>query len=160
MTFFALQRGRLIIRFTRNYVIPFISVIFFRALFFSVWKSAVSATLRRSDTRKDRNTIRRSIRCLGVWAVERRSTAYPSFIAQVIITTAGELSRRGDGSGNDPSGTRSSPCTVAPWLEITSASELVTLFANLAQSEHCFIEGGIKLENEWVFNFQIINQGI
>lgn len=35
-----------------------------------------------------------------------------------------------------------------PRLEITSASELVTLFANLAQSEHCSIEDGIKLENE------------
>lgn len=92
--------------------------------------------------------------------MEEASTASSSFIAQVIITTAGELSRRGDRSGNDPSGTRSSPRAAAPRIEITSASELVTLFANLAQSEHCSIEGGIKLENECVFNFQIINQGI
>lgn len=79
--------------------------------------------------------------------MEQACTASPSFIAQVIITTAGELSRRGDRSGNDPSGTRPSP-RAAPRIEITSASELVTLFANLAQSEHCSIEGGIKLENE------------
>lgn len=92
--------------------------------------------------------------------MEHGSTASSSFIAQVIITTAGELSRPGDRSGNDPSGTRSSPCATAPRIEITSASELVTLFANLAQSEHCSIEGGIKLENECVFNFLIINQGI
>lgn len=92
--------------------------------------------------------------------MEPGSTASPFFIAQVIITTAGELSRQGDRSGNDPSGTRSSPRAAASRIEITSASELVTLFANLAQSEHCSIEGGIKLENECVFNFQSINQGI
>lgn len=43
-------------------------------------------------------------------------------------------------------------------MEISSASELATLFANLAQSEHFSIGDGIKLENEWVLNFQIINQ--
>lgn len=43
-------------------------------------------------------------------------------------------------------------------MEISSASELVTLFASLAQSEHFSIGDGIKLENEWVLNFQIINQ--
>lgn len=75
------------------------------------------------------------------------STLSPSFIAQVIITTAVELWRRGDRSGNDPSGTRPSQAT-ATRIEITSAFELVTLFANLAQSEHCSIEDGIKLENE------------
>lgn len=33
-------------------------------------------------------------------------------------------------------------------IEISSAFELATLFANLAQSEHFSIGGGIKLENE------------
>lgn len=44
-------------------------------------------------------------------------------------------------------GTRPSQAS-ATRIEITSAFELVTLFANLALSEHCSIEDGIKLETE------------
>lgn len=77
-------------------------------------------------------------------------------LAEVIITTAREFVRLGDKDQYDPSGTRQSLQT-ATQIEITSAFELATLLANLDQSEHFSIEDGIKLENEWVFNFQIIN---
>ena len=82
---------------------------------------------------------------------------FPLFsLAEVIITTAGEFVRLGDKDLNDSLETRQSPQT-ATRIEITSAFELATLLANLDQSEHFSIEDGIKLENEWVFNFQIIN---
>lgn len=77
-------------------------------------------------------------------------------LAEVIITTAREFVRLGDKNHYDPLGTRQSQQT-ATRIEIASAFELATLLANLVQSEHFSIEDGIKLENEWVFNFQIIN---
>lgn len=55
--------------------------------------------------------------------------------------------RLGDKERNGPSGTRQSWQTATS-IEITSAFELATLFANLVQSEHFSIEDGIKLENE------------
>lgn len=84
-------------------------------------------------------------------------TIFPPFsLAEVIITTAGEFVRLGDKDHNDSLETRQSLQT-ATRIEITSAFELAALLANLDQSEHFSIEDGIKLENEWVFNFQIIN---
>lgn len=53
-----------------------------------------------------------------------------------------------DGSDNDPPGTRQSNFPMPPRIEISSAFELETLFANLPQSEHFSIGDGIKLENE------------
>lgn len=53
-----------------------------------------------------------------------------------------------DGGSNNPPGTRQSNFPMPPRIEISSAFELGTLFANLPQSEHFSIGDGIKLENE------------
>lgn len=79
--------------------------------------------------------------------MQQRFFPFFFFLAEVIITTAGEFVRLGDKNHNDPLGTRQSQQT-ATRIEITSAFELATLLANLVQSEHFSIEDGIKLENE------------
>ncbi len=65
------------------------------------------------------------------------ATSLVSSVASIITTTAGELV---DGGGNDPPGTRQSNFPMPPRIEISSAFELATLFANLPQSEHFSIE--------------------